>query len=177
MATILILAPLFVSLVAAVLRSVVSLPLGQALLAGIPLYAVLAMVCKRYLSISRPRETYQAIGVTLVCLAPFFAPSSNGFINLGTADGGNHVRFYQSFVSAAPDVYNGFVGFYALIFLFEQALGLFPELALLLAIGYSMFVLIWILSLWGIARGASIASLVAINLMVIGPTAVALQAP
>jgi len=95
---------------------------------------------------------------------------------LGTADGGNHVRFYQSFVSAAPDVYNGFVGFYALIFLFEQALGLFPELALLLAIGYSMFVLIWILSLWGIARGASIASLVAINLMVIGPTAVALQA-
>jgi hypothetical protein len=122
------------------------------------------------------RSPSKALAVTLACLAPFYAPSSNGFVNLGTADGGNHIRFYESFVSTTPDVYNGFVGFYALIFLFEKTLDLFPEQALLFSIGYSMFVLAWILSLWAISRGTSIVVLLALNLVVIAPTAIVLQA-
>jgi hypothetical protein len=179
MAIIIILAPLLVSLGAAAMRSVTGLPLGEMCVVALVLYAALSAMCRGRISIFgqvSPRVSYQALAVALACLAPFYVPSSNGFVNLGTADGGNHVRFYQSFVSTTPDVYNGFVGFYALIFLFEKTLNLWPELALLFAIGYSMFVVTWILSLWAISRGASIVALLGLNLVVIAPTAIALQA-
>jgi len=97
-------------------------------------------------------------------------------VNLGTADGGNHFRYYQSFVLNNPGVYNGFVGFYALIFLFEHVMGMVPELALLSAIGYSIFVLVWLLSLWAITRGARVVALIPLNLSVIVPITLMLQA-
>lgn len=154
------------------------MPLHAAFVIAIALYLVLAAITKRRRDLAQilhPKAVNQALAITVVCLAPFFAPSSNGFVNLGTADGGNHVRFYQSFISNSPDVYNGFVGFYALIFLFAEALSLRPELALLGAIGYSLCALTFLLSLWALTRGARLIFVFALNFVVIVPLALMLQ--
>jgi hypothetical protein len=179
MAIIVILGPLLVSLGAAAARSATSLPLGVAFVIAIAMYAALVTIRQKRRDTLPPvpsKVVYQALAISIVCLAPFFAPSSNGFVNLGTADGGNHVRFYQSFVSTTPQAYNGFVGFYALIFFFEKTLGVVPELALLCAIGYSLIVLMWTLSVWAITRGAWLISVLALNIVVVVPIALTLQA-
>ncbi len=150
------------------------MPLDGALLIAVPLYAALVAIAKKRCDVP-PKVFYQSIAITVVSLAPFFAVASNGFVNLGTADGGNHVRFYQSFVSNSPHVYNGFVGFYALMFLFAKTLGLPPELALLVAIGYSLFTLVWLISVWPLTRGAWLLSVVALNLVITVPVALMLQ--
>ena len=174
----LLLAPLLISLCAAAARTSTGIALETALLVAAPTCGMLLVIaCRTWGTSALPsqRITYKALGIALLCLLPFFIVPSYGFVNVGTADGGNHVRLYQSFISSTPNAYHGFVGFYALIFLFQRILGVFPELALLIALGYTMFVLTWMITLWGLTKRVPVVYVIALNLISIVPTMLVLQ--
>jgi hypothetical protein len=174
----LLLAPLLMSLCAAAARASTGLSLETALCIAAPACGMLlVLACKKWGTSALPSQRIlcTAIGIALLCLLPFFVAPSYGFVNIGTADGGNHVRLYQSFISSAPNTYHGFVGFYALIFLFQRTLGVFPELALLIALGYTIFALTWMITLWGLTKRARVMYVIALNLFSIVPTVLFLQ--
>ena len=64
--------------------------LAGALLITVPLYAKLAAIAMELgdkSSIVSPKVVYQSLGITVVSLVRFLVVASNGFLNLGTADG------------------------------------------------------------------------------------------
>lgn len=89
-------------------------------------YEILRRQCDRprvYRTTMLARALFVLGYVTFVCIA-LCARTWHGLSNFGCADAGYHLQYYNQFKSGDLGVYNGFIGFYALLYLIERASGL-----------------------------------------------------
>lgn len=62
------------------------------------------------------RRLLSGLLILIVVLFQFYNGLASGLVNLGCADGGNHIYHWREFVQSNPSVYYGFVGFYGLMY-------------------------------------------------------------
>jgi hypothetical protein len=164
--SILIVTPLVLSLIAAAMRATTGVSIQLAfMISGLVLVGLVIISGSvwSYPAWRSNTASLRALAVTAASLAPLVTAPYSGLVNFGTADGGNHIRFYQSFITAVPDAYNGFVGFYGLLFLIRWVFGIPVDEALLVALAYTTFVLTWVVSLWSIRRGVPLLWVLVLN--------------
>jgi hypothetical protein len=176
--SILIVTPLVLSLIAAAMRATTGVSIQLAfMISGLVLVGLVIISGSvwSYPAWRSNTASLRALAVTAASLAPLVTAPYSGLVNFGTADGGNHIRFYQSFITAVPDAYNGFVGFYGLLFLIRWVFGIPVDEALLVALAYTTFVLTWVVSLWSIRRGVPLLWVLVLNTAAVVPIAMVLQ--
>jgi hypothetical protein len=173
----LLLSPYFLSAITAVIRGFAGFNLTVCGVLAICLYLALLAIGLKYevKPFGECRRVWLAFSLSFLCCAFFFAPNSYGFVNMGAADGGNHMIFFHQYVDEKAGVYNNFLGFYSLLSIFKVLFQLNLEWALLLSLGYLTFCSSFILMIWGLSLGASGWLLCLTNLLVFIPLLLYLQ--
>jgi hypothetical protein len=169
----LLFAPLIVSLFTAGIRYTFHYPMHTAgylglALAGIGFWITHRLTQQGRLAAPKREATLQALIPTLFVCALVLFPAAYGCINTGNADGGNHIRQYLRFISTTPQEYNGFSGFYSLLYLLEHGVGITLEAAIITALIYAVFLSLYAAFAWGCEQRAP---LVVLTLAIAGVVA------